>query len=354
MKAANSKLLGIDFCYWISLTGTLIYTYAICFDPKLIYFLSHHKYSFCLDFFPAFFLFINGFAVSLSLRNHKVSSRKIMSFLRKRGFIIGLIGLLFVGIWPMNLLFFCGIIYLFGSLVAQWNNNTLFIVIMVLLAASMALLYAGSTHHITYKNFSFDKGVYSIIGFVFFNGYFSFLPWIVFFLAGLLFGREDVRPRGFFPPSSIFAMVLMFIAWPLNRYASLYDSDFNIYARIEPFFLNSKLNIGAFVFLAVGLAVVLMNIINYVFRRGTIKWLDNFIQDIVSVKYSVIFLHTLIGAIVLRITNSVMFADFGVKLIFVIAIIPLIYTLLYYWKLKVNKVGPIELLIKKFSDSNNK
>jgi hypothetical protein len=268
--------------------------------------------------------------------------------------VIGLIGILFSGIWPMNLLLFCGIVYLLGSLIAQWNNNTLFIVMMVFLTASMALLYAGSTAHIVYKNFSFDKGAYSVLGFFFFNGYFSLLPWIVFFLAGLLFGREDVRPRGILPPSSLFALILIMVSWPLNKYASLYDSDFNIYARIEPFFLNSKLNIVAFVFLSVGCSVVIMNVVNYLFRRGSKKWFDDFIQDLVSVKYSVIFLHTLIGAVVLKITNTVIFSDFGVKLSFVILIVPLIYTLLYYWKQKVNKVGPIELLIKRFSDSNKK
>ena len=351
MKDANSKLVGIDFCYLLSLTGTLYYIYALSFDIRMVGYLSHYKYCFYLDFFPAFFIFINGFAVSLSLRNHKVSSRKIMAFLRKRGFVLGLLGLLFTWIWPMNLLLFCGIVYIIGSVISQWNNNTLFILLIIILAASISLLYAGSASYITFKGLNFNKGLYSVSGFLFFNGYFSLFPWITFFIAGILFGREDVRPRGIFPPSSIFAGLLMLLAWPVNKYASLYDSDFNIYARIEPNFLNTKLNISGFVFVAIGLSVILMNIINYTFRRGTFRGFDNFIQDIVSVKYSALFLHTLVGAIVCKITNTVAFSDIAVKGTFVALTVPLIYALLYYWKLRVNKVGPIELLVKRFSDS---
>lgn len=350
--ATNSRLHGIDYCYSIALVGTFLYIYALSFEEKMIGFLSHYKYSFFLDFFPAFFLFLNGFTASLSLRNTKVSTRKILSFFRRRGVILVLLGLPFMAIWPMNIIIISGLGYLLSGYSARWNNNLLLLLNLFFIVGSMTLLYIGVPASIKFQSFSFNRGLYSIIGTLFFNSYFSFLPWITFFITGLLFGREDIRPKGFLPPSSLFALVLALAAIPLEKYAHLYDADFNIYARIEPSFLNQKLNVLSFVFLAIASSIILLNLINYIFRRGWSGWLDNYTQGFASFKYSAIFFHMLLGFLALKISNVHFLDTPSVKVTVVVLLLILNASILILWKRKFNKVGPVESLIKRFSSTN--
>ena len=346
--------MGLDFAYLLAMVGTFVYIYALTFDTRMIGFLSHYKFSMYLDFFPAFFLFINGFTISLSLRNSRASVRKILSYINRRGLILMVLGLLICGTWNMNLMVFCGAMYVLAALIARWNNNVIMVIMILLMSAAHAMLMLGVPTSVTFVAPNIEKGFIQLLRFLFFNGYFSILPWSMFFLGGLLFGREDVRPRGVLPPSSIFGFILIVLAFVAEKYLNLFDVDFNPYSRINPAFLNIKFALSGFILFGIGLSIVALNLLTYLFRKGAGEAIDNWVQQISSTKYSAIFLHSMLGFIFLKISNVHFFHPLPVRIVMIVITVPLIFLGLTYWKKKVNKIGPIEFVIKRFSDSNKK
>jgi len=346
--------VGLDFAYLFAMLGTFVYVYALTFDTRMIGFLSHYKFSVYLDFFPAFFLFINGFTISLSLRNSRVSVRKVLSLINRRGLILLVLGLLLCRVWNMNLLVLCGAMYVLAGLIARWNNNVIMVIIILFMSAGHAMLMLGVPTSVTFVAPHVEKGIFMMLRFVFFNGYFSILPWCIFFLGGLLLGREDVRPRGIFPPSSIFGFLLIGLAFVAEKYFNLYDADFNPYSRINPAFLNVKFAMSGFVFFGMGSSIVALNLLNYFFRKGSGEKIDIWVQQISSTKYSAIFLHALLGFLMLKISNVHFFNPLPIRITMIVISIPLIFVGLIYWKKKVNKIGPVEFVIKRISDPNKK
>ena len=346
--------MGLDFAYLLSMLGTFVYVYALTFDTRMIGFLSHYKFSIYLDFFPAFFLFINGFTISLSLRSARGSVRKILSFINRRGLILLVLGVLICRTWNMNILVLCGAMCVLAAMIARWNNNVIVVIIILLLSAGHAMLMLGVPTSITYVAPQIEKGLFPFLRFIFFNGYFSILPWSSFFLAGLLLGREDVRPRGIIPPSSVFGLILIALAFVSEKYLNLYDVDFNPYSRVNPNFLNVKFAMTGFVFFGTGLSIVVLNFLTYVFRKGAGEKLDQWVQQISSAKYSAVFLHSFLGFVFISISNVHVFSPLPVRIALIVISIPLIFVGLIYWKKKVNKIGPVEFVIKRLSDSNKK
>jgi len=355
MPTSQNRLIGIDVAYAVAIIGCVVYAYFYIMGDKVQSALSHSRFNVVVDCFPALFFFLNGFTVTLTMRDRRVSSRKLLSYLGKRGSILLLIGLCFVVIWPMNILVASGLMYFAAPFVAQWNNVLLRVFTLLTVVLGISLLYVDVPSHTAYSLPTLEGGeIYNAIGFVLFNGYYSVLPWFTFFFVGLLYGRQEIRPRGIFPPTSILAVLAIIASYFVNRFAKKLDTDIATLQNSDIFFLNIRLLFPAFVIYASGVSILFLNTAIYLFRKVTNKVFLKIVHTISSMKYSVVFFHTLIGTLTLLATNVQFFSSKLALLIYVMCATSLTLYLVFIWRKHVSEQGPLEWLIKRTSGSAKK
>jgi hypothetical protein len=355
MPTSSRRLIGIDVAYCLAVLGCIIYGFWFTMGDKVTSSLSQTQFNIFLDCFPALFFFLNGFTVTLTMRDRRVSNRKLLSYLGKRGTVLFLVGLSCCTMWPMNIFIASGLMYMAAPFVAQWNNVVLRIITLLTIMFGITLLYVDAPTYTTYNPPTLGGGeIYNILGFLLFNGYYSILPWFVFFFAGLLFGRTEVKPRGILPPSSFVGIAMIIACYFINNFSKKLDNDLAQLQRSDFFLLNIRLLFPAFIIYAIGVCIVFINAVMYLFRRFENRILLRVIQAMSSMKYSMFFFHTIIGLLTISATNLQVFSKKMVLLVYVILATSLTIYLTFMWKKRVSEQGPMEWLIKRISGSAKK
>ena len=355
MPSNSHRLTGIDVAYGAAIIGCVIYGFWFTIGEQVLSTLTHTKFSLVLDSLPALFFFLNGFTVTLTMRDRKVSNRKLLTYLGKRGSVLFVVGLAFCTVWPMNIFVASGLMYVAAPFVAQWNSLVLRLITLLSVLFGITLLYVDVPTYAVYSLPTLGGGeVYNILGFLLFNGYYSILPWFTFFFAGLLFGRTEVRPRGILPPSSFVGIAMMIGSYFVNNFAKKIDKDVLLLQRSDIFFLNIKQLYPAFIVFSIGFSIVFINSLMFIFRKVENKKTLRIIQTLSSMKYSVFFFHTIIGLLTLSASNLQFFSRRIVLFVYVILATSLTIYLTFLWRKRVSETGPMEWLIKRISGSAKK
>ncbi len=349
---SSNRLIGIDFAYAFALLGCVVFAFSFTIGDKIQSALSHSRFFAILDIFPALFFYLNGLTVTLTMRDRKVSNRKLLSYLGKRGSVLLLVGLAFCLLWPMNMFIATGLFYIAGPFVAQWNNVLLRVITLLVVVLGVMLLYMEIPTSNIYDLPKLHNGeMLGLSGFALFNGYFSVLPWFAFFCAGLLHGRIDLRPKGWLPPSSFIGVALMAVSVIIQYYAKRIDYEGLLLVRSDFFLLNIHLLYPAFCCFALGFCILATNGFIYFFRKFSYQKILRIVQTISGMKYSVIFFHMVIGIITLVASNRPFFQKKIVLILYLVGATFATFYITILWRKKVSDKGPMEWLIKKISGS---
>jgi hypothetical protein len=354
MMARSFGLLGIDIAYIIALCGTL-FSASFFVNGGRMFMLNHEQYFLVLDFFPALFFFLNGLTVTLTMRDKRISSRRLLSYLGKRGSVLLIVGAIFMAIWPLNVLFASGVFYILAPLFANWNNIILRTLSLAVAICAILMVNLDVDTNVTFSSLDLQGLRFSnLFSFFFFNSYYSILPWICFFLFGMLYGRNDLRLKGILPPSSLFAIFTIGVAFFVQYYSAAFytEGDKTEYLHIFPF--NVRLYMPSFIIFGLGAATLLLNTLIYLFRRDLDKQIVRRIQGISGSKYSVVFFHLIFSVIILSITNVIAFRSKWSILFLATGIVSLSIFLTLLWKNKISDTTPIEWFIKRLSSSSKK
>ncbi len=350
----SSGLIGIDIAYVVALIGTIFSSVFFVVGGRM-HMLSHEHYFLILDFFPSLFFFLNGMTVTLTMRDRRISTRRLQAYLGKRGSILLLLGLLFVKSWDLNLLLACGIFYLLAPVVAEWNNiilRTLCIASALMTVVLINFDLPASVTTFSVKLSGADGK--DLLAFLMFNGYFSVLPWITFFLAGMLYGRSEMRPRGLYPISSIVCVVAMALAFFVEEYCKTLYGMRDSVDTISVFPFSFKFYLPAFLIFSIASCILFLNVLLYVFRKDIPLKFEQFVQSFSSSKYSIYFFASFLGFIILNSSNTVAFRDKFVIFFTAITVIVLSIVLTAQWKKRLTQNAPVEWLIKRISGSAKK
>lgn len=352
MSSSSNRLLGIEFAYSLAIIGCVMYIFMFTIGDKVRSVLSHEEYSLILDFFPALFFFLNGMTITLTMRDKRISTRKLLAYLGKRGSVLFLIGVALCIIWPMNIFIASGLMYFLSQFLATWNNIVLRILMIVLVALGFALLYAGVPTTVEYSPPTLQGGnMINLSGFLFFNGYFSIIPWSIFFVAGMEFGRLSISTKGWLSPSSIVGVCFIIVSFFIQRYSRSLEDVFNIVEHGDSLFLKLRFFYLSFIFFAVGLSIFVVNFFIFAFTSFENKRLIRFTQTISSMKYSVLFFQVMVGLLTMAVTNSPIFMNKLVLAIYILIASFLTFYLVIMWKKRINDQGPIEWLVKRIAGS---
>jgi hypothetical protein len=239
--------------------------------------------------------------------------------------------------------------------VAQWNNILIRVIMLLSVVFGITMLYLDVPTSAIYMVPSLEGGeIYNGMGFLLFNGYFSPLPWMIFFFAGLIFGRSEIRPKGWLPPSSIIGFVMIIASYWINKFVQILDTDALLLRRFDIRIFNIRLLFPAFCVYGVGVCLIVMNAFIYFFRNLTNTAFLRFVQTISSMKYSVILFYTIIGTVTILATNIEFFSKSVSLALYVLVASGLTFYLPFLWRKKVSEKGPMEFIIKRISGSAKK
>jgi hypothetical protein len=343
--------MALDFLYVVALVGTMMSNVFFALGDRMHY-LSHDHLYLVFDFFPALFLFLNGVALSLTLRDKRISSRRTLSYNSKKGLVLLIVGLLFAKWWPINLFFITGFVYMMAPTITEWNNIILRVLAIFILLVSMVFLNMEIPATVEIKSLTLQgTGWQQLVAFFAYNGYYSIMPWAVFFILGLLHGRTDLRPKGILPPSSLVGLVLMVGSLVLEAYcAVVYSFDHNKTGVTLPI-LKLKMFLPAFLMFTAGSVVVVFNFANYLLRNienfKLIKW----IQGNSASKYNTYFFVMIIGSLLNIIFNDVLFTRTWIIILLAVGLTIASVYLTGFWKRKFTGKTPMEWLVKRIAGS---
>ena len=311
------------------------------------------------DWVPALFLFVLGVGLAIQSKNKSQSSQKLVMNTQRKGALLMAVGLLFVNLWGMNIFIIGGASLIVGSWLLRMDSITIHIISLAIVLISLVLVSVDIPFK--FKYFIFDvqvDGLAKMLAFICFNGYFSLFPWVSLFISGMAVGKGVLRPRGFFPPTSFIAILILVMGYFTNRYCM------DLYAQIDTF--SSKFLYPfdrffyqpAFVLMSIGLGWLLINIFNHLFELlGDKTWVP-FIKDLASAKYTLLLLIYLFGSLFIAgfaFSDAIVIGFAHPYLLSVSILIAIGISLWFvvFWKRKVNKNAPLEWLIKYISSKDN-
>jgi hypothetical protein len=308
------------------------------------------------DWIPAIYLFVTGLGASLQFRNKYTNRKKLVTNLTRKGAFFFIIGLCFAFQWSMNIFIILGLCLILSGVFISRSYMFLHGFIVLIVLASLIMVNLDVPYFLRFHALDIHKtDTEDFIAFVFFNGYYSLFPWLSFFLAGLAFGKGAVRPRGFFPPTSIFAIGFIVAAYFVEGYcASLYTASYAMSKVSLPFPFGSFVFQPTFVFLAIGIAWVLVNFVNHLFVFVESLNFTLWVKKLSSMKFSLLFFGHLIAALYINLftANQTYILAFVYPiwlLLFTLVVLAIGYWLCNLWLKKINKYPPIEWLIKSIS-----
>jgi hypothetical protein len=311
------------------------------------------------DWIPAVYLFVTGLGISLQFRNKYTNRKKLISNITRKGALFLAISLLFVVQWGMNLFFILGLCMLMLPLFLKFNSVVLHGIIIGIILASLVMVNLDVPYYLRFHALDIHKtDTEDFFAFLFFNGYYSFFPWFSFILAGFAFGKGAVRPRGFFPPTSILAIVFLVLAFLCQEYCeTIYLSSYRMSKQDLPFPSNFFVFQPSFVFMAIGISWLLVNFINHLFTYWQSLAISLVVKKLSSMKFSLLFFGYFVATFYLQLftanqTYVLAFVSPFWLIFFIISLVLIGYWLCNLWLKKVNKYTPLEWLIKSISVSS--
>lgn len=206
----KKRIVGIDVARALAIIGMIIVNFKIALGSvgmdslQSIIGLLEGKAA-------ATFVVLAGIGIAFmsnsAIKNNDVSRLKKIQFsLFKRAIFLFVIGLLFIPIWPADILHFYGIYMLLAlALLASRKRTILAVALMLILVYPFMMIvweYNVGWNFDTLEYPSF----WSVEGFfrnLFYNGFHPVIPWAAFMLIGFWFGKNDLNDPKFIKRSAL-------------------------------------------------------------------------------------------------------------------------------------------------------
>lgn len=367
--SSNREIKGIAIAYLLAVVGTILSNETFVLKDILYvlkstppYRNTQEIYFIWFGFFPALFLFLNGYTMTLAFKSKKQSKSRLMGHYSRRGLVLLALGLLFVGFWPANILVIAGVCFFVSPLFIRWESLLLQILLFSVILLSTVL---GNLDIPIYPSFSgikiLDANGMNIIGFLFFNGYYSVLPWISFFILGIVYGKSHVKVKGWLPPIAVLGAGIMIAGVVVQPFMNTLLGGFGDLNVFSNNLMSIRFHSFSFVLFESGAILMTVSAINYFGKKwnqtvsgaAIIGWIDRFSSS----KYTLYFFICVETGILWSLVKGGNQARiYWFKSIYVLIPTSLImlassFLLVLWWKKKVTDKAPVEWLLKNISGS---
>jgi hypothetical protein len=369
----SREIKGLSVLYLIAIVGTILsnstfvlkdITHVLKDVSPALQSTSHDTkeiYFVWFDFFPALFIFLNGLTFSIAFKNKRISTTRLSGHYSRRGLVLLVLGILTCSVWPMNILFISGLCYFVAPLLARLDRRILEALSLLIAVGSS---FAGNLDFPIYPLFEglemSNSVVKNLVGFIFFNGYYSFLPWIAFFTFGMSIGKGDLRVRGWLPPISIIGIVLVIVGFLLEAFLKKIYGDIPTMGVFRLNVLEWRMHSLSFAMVVAGFCLVVTNLVNFWVKQWfNSTWFQKIwaqINSFASAKYTLYFLvvsETIVIFSVVKYGNHPIFWFRPAYILIPLSLVLLVgsFFLTSWWRKSVNQNTPIEWLLKNISGS---
>lgn len=368
--ASNREIKGIAVSYLLAVVGTILANetfvlkdilYVLKSSPPS-YRNTQEVYFIWFGFCPALFLFLNGYTMALAFKSKKQSGKRLMSHYSRRGIVLFLLGLFFVGFWPVNILVIAGVCFFVSPLFIRWDSLVLQILLFSVVLSSAVLGNLDVPIYPSYSGVNItEANAMDVVGFLFFNGYYSVFPWVSFFILGIIYGKMNLKVRGWMPPAAILGAIAMLSGIAIQPFMNkLFGevSQLNIFAIRG---LNIRFHSFSFILFESGAVILTICVINYLAK----KWNEtekgakviNSIDRFSSSKYTLYFFVCLQTGILWSLIKGgnqariYWFKSAQTLIPASIFMLVISFSLILWWKKKVTDKAPVEWLLKNISGS---
>lgn len=201
INSSGSRIIGYDFARALAILGMVIVNYKVVMEADkngpewfvwLIGLLEGRA--------AATFVILAGVGLSLLSQKARLADDvETLSLNRntllKRALFLFVVGLLYISIWPADILHFYGLYIAIGALLLKVSNRRLWFLAWVFMAIFVMLLlffdYAAGWNWET-LNYSGFWTIPGMIRHLFFNGFYPVFPWTAFLFIGMWLGRQNV------------------------------------------------------------------------------------------------------------------------------------------------------------------
>ena len=367
--SSNREIKGIAISYLLAIVGTLLSNETFVLKDILYvlkstppYRNTQEIYFIWFGFFPALFLFLNGYTMTLAFKSKKQSRSRLMGHYSRRGLVLLVLGLLFVGFWPANILVIAGVCFFVSPLFVRWDSLMLQILLFAIVLLSPVLGNLDIPIYPSFAGFKLqDVSAMNIVGFLFFNGYYSVLPWISFFILGIVFGKSHVKFKGWLPPIALLGAGITIAGIVVQPFLNNMFGDIGELNVFSNNIMSIRFHSFSFILFESGLVLVAVSAINYFGKKWNetisgakiIGWIDRFSSS----KYTLYFFVCLETGILWSLVkggNQARIYWFKSAYILIptsLAMLASSFLLVLWWKKKVTDKAPVEWLLKNISGS---
>ena len=220
----KKRIIGIDVARALAVVGMIIVNFKIVFGGEGSTWLKAFAQVF-EGKAAATFVVLAGVGLALITKSaietgnrEKLSTAK--KRIAKRAFLLFLIGLSYIFIWPADILHFYGVYMLIVLLLLNRSERVILFMSTLLICIYPLLMWVWDYE----TGWNFDSLTYldfwTIKGFLrnlFYNGFHPVIPWAAFMLFGYWLGKQDLRNEKFVTRLGIYSL-LAFIALQVFSY----------------------------------------------------------------------------------------------------------------------------------------
>jgi uncharacterized protein len=353
----SSRIAGLDLANALALPGLFLTSYVLgltnVFTKTLVI-----QHDIIRDVWACLCLFVSGMLVTITMHGARKRSRTKKKFFVRKGVVFIIIGLLISLIWPVNLFIIMGILFATAPYLALLNSNILKSLMFLVFISSVCLSQFGeinlSPTLLSVKLLS-PSTIINYISNIGITGYYALIPWSGFFLAGMIFSRNDIMQKRTFRFNNLGGLIGLILGIVVHEMWADINPPVHLSTATTslPYKLILIVETPAFVILGTSMCVLIVNQLIHIGSKFRNNGIIKTIAQIGSMKQSLYLAHLIIGCVLVIGLNSNIFNSYRLVLVVFGGVTIILFALSILWN-KRYKLGPVEWAIQRLSSKHEK
>ncbi len=357
----NKRIVGIDVARALAIIGMIIVNFKMVLGKegnewaKLFVSVFEGKAA-------ATFVVLAGVGIALitnsAVKNNDVEKlKKSKISIAKRAFLLFMIGLLYIDIWPADILHFYGIYMIITLLFVKSNSKIilLFASLLIILYPFLMIIWnfdiGWNFETMTYQNF------WTLNGFVrhlFYNGFHPVIPWAAFMLIGLWFGKQNLNDSAFIK-KAVWISLIVFIFIHIISYgliALLSEGDKNLAIELKEILGTSPMPpLPIYMISGSSIAIFVISLCILLAKKYENSKIIDALKKTGQLALTFYVAHVIIGMGIIELFDIKKFGNYTIGFSLAYALFFSFSCILFaiFWK-KNKKSGPLEWIFRKLTE----
>jgi hypothetical protein len=341
----TARISGLDLVYGVLLPFifTVAFVLVLTRNTEVI---PRDQFNVVFEFIAAVFFFIQGVSMNIHFQNASRPGKQVR-FMRRQGSFFLVVGLVLASFWTVNIFVAIGLMLIISSFLMRLHSSILLFLAAAVAIASGGLYYFQLEFMVSMRPYSDGFQIWnSISAFLFYNGYYAFLPWYFFQLIGIAFCRSSLYRTSI--TVYVFGFLLIGAGILVHFYGEAHLGQNVLIARQSNKIPGRSFNLPSFIIAATGLSFIALQLGVYFIRQFKENSIIVFFYQMGKMKYSLLLAQMILGGILMFLFGDELFRK-PLNLIILSVLFTVVAGYTSKSWLNKNKLGPVEKIFRKFS-----